>query len=81
MGKRNKVIIGALPEDKGGFAGHTKHNVLLKILDLRAWCYANLKDPWGTYELNAGGGTFKYFIVFEFDSKKDEMLFRLYTGT
>lgn len=79
----SKVIIKAGPPEEVGNIGTASLDPPLvdKILNVRAWCYDNLKNGWRTYELTAGGGTTKYFVVFEFDSRKDEMLFRLYTGT
>ena len=80
MATKNRVVIsGNVDEDAFIYKG-SRHPVLIRILELREWCKANAKQGWHTYELNPGGGTNKYFIVFEFESEKDEMLFRLYAG-
>lgn len=76
MGARSNVVISFEDEGRGD-----KVLVLEQLLELRKWCYTNIKDEWRSYELTHGGGKIKYFFVFEFSSKKDEMLFRLYTGT
>lgn len=77
MRKRNSVIVSTIPEVATGFRGPDREDMYRHLLGLRKWCRENAKSPWRTYELRHGGGVIKYFIVFEFDSKKDEMLFRL----
>lgn len=76
METSGKVVLSL----EGEVAGD-KQSVFPKLIELRQWCHTNIRDVWHSYELTAGGGKMKFFFVFEFESKKDEMLFRLYTGT
>lgn len=64
----------------GSLRSTQKSEAVKRLFELRKWCHQNIKNKWHSYELTAGGGKEKYFFVFEFESKKDEMLFRLYTG-
>jgi len=79
MAKSKVVICLDDPEDVP-FGVEDDSGTLRQLIALRRWCEQNLKQGWRTYSLTAGGGKKKNFIVFEFDSRKDEMLFRLYTG-
>ncbi len=79
MAKSKVVICLDDPEDVP-FGAIDDSAVVDQLINLRNWCDHNLKRGWRTYPLVAGGGKEKYFIVFEFDSKKDAMLFKLYTG-
>lgn len=76
MGVRSNVVMSFEDDDR-----RDKVEILERLLELRKWCHSNIKSEWRSYELTHGGGKVKYFFVFEFSSKKDEMLFRLYTGT
>ena len=56
---------------------------LFDMCKLRAWCYENTKSGWHSYYMGTtdenklrGVG----FVVFEFDSPKEEMKFKLWTG-
>jgi len=81
MRTRSKVVVGLFPEEvHGTIRSPDKLSLVKQLMELRKWCRDNLKSAWRTYEMNAGGGTVKYFVVFEFDSQKDEMLFRLKQG-
>lgn len=77
---RSKVVICLDDPQDIPFGTIDDSESINQLLQLRKWCDQNLKQGWRTYPLTAGGGKDKCFIVFEFDSKKDEMLFRLYTG-
>lgn len=78
----SRVVISNIFEEDHTLYGEIVDNAKFTwLLELRKWCRSNLKDDWKTYELLPGGGRQKCFVVFEFESQKDEMLFRLYTGT
>ena len=77
---RSKVVITLNDPEDIPFGTIDDSGTVNQLLELRQWCAQNIKQGWRTYPLTAGGGKEKQFIVFEFDSKKDEMLFRLYTG-
>jgi hypothetical protein len=78
----SRVVVQNMFEESHTLYGEIVDNAkFIWLLELRRWCRDNLKSGWRTYELHSGGGKQKCFVVFEFESQKDEMLFRLYTGT
>jgi hypothetical protein len=77
MGTGSKIVLPFAREDDN-YSGEER---FARLLEMREWCLNNLKGTWRTYQINSGGGVSRGFVVFEFEDKKDEMLFRLYTGT
>ena len=60
-------------------------NSTKKILDLRKWCYDNVKCDWCTYIINGLEDIYndefrQSFVAFEFKSDKEAMKFQLYVG-
>lgn len=58
-----------------------------KILNLRKWCYTNIKFPWSTFHIygiddpeTESGDARVGFVAFQFDSEKEAMKFQLYAG-
>lgn len=80
---KSKVVVSLGEPDKDSstpFTVDTSDEALKQLITLRKWCSQNLTKGWRTYSLYSGGGKQKNFVVFEFDSRKDEMVFKLYTG-